>query len=166
MSKIDNAIQKFKLFGICTVLALALTACAPTKIARGNYVEPYELSKIVPGETLEEEVAKTLGTPTTRAPFNDDIWYYIGEKRQKQGFLDPKVLDRRVIEIEFDPETRKVVRVQEMTDDGMVDLPLVQRTTPTAGNEISPIQQLLGNLGRFNTPQGERGRDGIGAPGR
>ena len=30
----------------------------------------------------------------------------------------------------------------------------VDRTTPTEGNELTLIQQLLGNLGRFN-PEGD-----------
>ncbi|PZP55514.1 MAG: hypothetical protein DI586_06570, partial [Micavibrio aeruginosavorus] len=34
--------------------------------------------------------------------------------------------------------------------DGREDVAIVKRTTPTSGNEITFVQQMLGNLGKFN----------------
>ena len=38
----------------------------------------------------------------------------------------------------------------EDVDNQRIDLPYARDKTPTTGNEITAVQQLLGNLGRFN----------------
>ena len=38
----------------------------------------------------------------------------------------------------------------EELDNERLALPLVRRKTPTAGNEMTVVQQFLGNLGKFN----------------
>ena len=32
----------------------------------------------------------------------------------------------------------------------MIDVPHVRRKTPTSGNDITVMEQLIGNVGRFN----------------
>ena len=45
-----------------------------------------------------------------------------------------------------------VVETVEEIENERTDLPLVRRKTETSGNEVTALQQLLGNLGRFNAP--------------
>ncbi len=131
--------------------AAALSACTPTEATRGNIVEDYRIAEVVPGISTRQNVLQSMGSPSTQAPFDDNVWYYIGQKTEKRGILDPKVIDKKVIVVSFD-EQGIVQAVDNVTADA-IDVPHVRRKTPTSGNEMSVMQQLLGNVGRFNAPK-------------
>lgn len=133
---------------IALSITLAITACAPTHDVRGNLLEDYQIEQVKAGEDSVSDVLKKLGSPTTRDPFDERKWYYIGQDMEKRGILDPQVVDERVIIVAFN-ETGTVESIKEL-DNKRLDLPLIRRKTPTAGNEITVLQQLLGNLGKFN----------------
>jgi hypothetical protein len=56
--------------------------------------------------------------------------------------------------VRFD-EKGRVAGVARLGLDEAREVEIVERTTPTASNEMSVLQQLLGNIGRF-TDQGPR----------
>ncbi len=132
--------------------AAALGACTPTQATRGNIVEDYRMKEIVPGVSTRTNVLKSLGSPTTQAPFDENIWYYIGQKTEKRGIFDPKVVDKKVVVVAFNQDG--IVDTIEQVDADMIDVPHVRRKTPTSGNEITVMEQLIGNVGRFNKPKG------------
>jgi len=125
-----------------------IAACTPTQATRGNIVEDYRLAEIVPGVSTRTNVLQSLGSPTTQAPFDENVWYYIGQKTEKVGIFDPKVVDKKVVVVAFNPDG--VVEAVDKVDADMIDVPRVRRKTPTSGNEITVMEQLLGNVGRFN----------------
>lgn len=138
---------------LLTVLALfigltALSACTPTEAIRGNIVEDYRMAEIVPGVSSRTNVLQSLGSPTTVAPFDDNVWYYIGQKTEKRGIFDPKVVDEKVVVVAFNAEG--IVSTLEEIQADQIDVPHVRRKTPTSGNEITVMEQLIGNVGRFN----------------
>ena len=45
-------------------------------------------------------------------------------------------------------------------DANRVDVPRVRRKTPTGGNEVTFMEQLLGNIGKFNRPAESAARTG------
>jgi outer membrane protein assembly factor BamE (lipoprotein component of BamABCDE complex) len=128
--------------------AALLPACAPTEAIRGNIVEDYRMTEIVPGVSSRTNVLQSLGSPTTVATFDDNVWYYIGQKTEKRGIFDPKVVDKKVVVVAFNQEG--VVDTIEEIQADQIDVPHVRRKTPTSGNEITVIEQLVGNVGRFN----------------
>ena len=130
---------------------ILLTACTPTISERGNIVKDYQIEQVAIGVHTRLDVLKIMGSPTTQAPFNDNLWYYIGQKTEKRGVFDPKVAEERIVAVKFDPEG--IVRVIEDVESERVDIPLERSKTKTHGNEITLPQQLLGNLGKFNRPQ-------------
>lgn len=134
------------------IASLALTACTPMKATRGNIVEDYRLAEVVPGVSTRTNVLKSLGSPTTQAPFDENVWYYLGQKTEKRGIFDPKVVEDKVIVVAF-REDGIVDMVDEVQAD-QINVPRVRRKTPTSGNEITIMEQLLGNVGRFNKPKG------------
>ncbi len=131
--------------------ALSLAACAPTKATNGVFLTDEDLAK-VPATATRTDVLQALGTPTTTAVFDDNTWYYVGQKTEKTAFLDPKITDRTVYEVKF-AEDGTMTSLRKV-DNGTVDVPLVRRTTPTSGHDMTIAQQLLGNLGRFNKSGG------------
>ncbi len=132
---------------------LVITACTPTKSNRGNLVEDFRMSEITPGISTRTNVLKSLGSPTTVAPFDDNVWYYIGQKMEKKGIFDPEVKDERVVVVAFNEEG--IVQTMEEVDTNRTQVPKVRRKTHTGGNEVTFLEQLLGNVGRFNKGAGD-----------
>lgn len=138
---------------VLSCIAIAtLAACTPTQATRGNIVEDYRMAEIVPGVSTRTSVLQSLGSPSTEAPFDANVWYYIGQKTEKTGIFDPKVIDKKVVVVAFNADG--VVDTIEEVKADQIDVPHVRRKTPTSGNEITVLQQLLGNVGRFNKPEG------------
>lgn len=142
-------------------LALTVTACnAPVKV-RGHLPDPETMAKIEPGEHGRSDVVDLLGSPSTASSFRDKTWYYIGSKEEQIAFFKPEVLKRNVFAISFsEGDTVETTRLYTLADGQKIEP--VDRITPTPGRDLTLMQQLLGNLGRFNTQQGG---GGAGAPG-
>lgn len=129
---------------------LALSACTPTTATRGNIVEDFRMAEITPGVSSRTNVLKSLGSPTTKAPFDDNVWYYIGQKTEKKGIFDPKVVDEKIVVVAFNEDG--IVDVMEEIDAERMNIPRVRRKTETGGNDVTVLEQLLGNVGKFNAP--------------
>ena len=135
---------------LASALPVALAACGQSIDVRGNLPEAEELSKISPGVHSRTDVASLLGSPSTISTFRDDKWYYIGQKSTQFAFFAPEVLERKIIEISFDPAGIVADSKVYTLEDGQ-EIDPVERITPTEGREITFFQQLLGNIGKFNT---------------
>lgn len=136
---------------LLTSLSL-LAACTPVTATRGNLLEDYQLKEVLPGIDGKDDVVRKIGSPTTVATFDDNTWYYMGQKTEKKGILDPKVVQEKIIVVKFDADG-KVGTVQQ-AQNGRENIPVVQRTTPVSGNEYTFLQQMLGNIGKFNRQEG------------
>lgn len=132
--------------------AALVSGCAPIVNTRGNMVDPEKLAEIKPGTTTADDVLSVLGTPTSVGTFDTRTWYYIGQITESQAFLEPTVVDRRVVAISFEP-TGKVREVRKIDPSQGKDIEMVDRATPTAGHEMGIIEQLLGNVGKFSPAQ-------------
>jgi outer membrane protein assembly factor BamE (lipoprotein component of BamABCDE complex) len=144
---------KSNFFLLFALVAFTLTACAPTKATRGNIVDDYRMAEVVPGTSTQSDVIRVLGSPTAQDPFDPSIWYYIGQKTEKKGILDPKVTEEKIVRATFDPATGVLKEIARI-DNSRNNIPISKRKTPTSGNEMTAVQQVLGNLGKFNKPEG------------
>ena len=133
---------------IGAVSCLAIGACTPTVAQRGNTLENYQVDEIVPGVHTRSDVLRLLGSPTTQATFDENIWYYIGRTTEKHGIMDPEVVEERVVAVTF-TQDGIVERIGDINGE-KIDVPLSDDSTPTHGNDLTIMQQLLGNVGRFN----------------
>ena len=124
------------------------TGCTQIDV-HGHQVEPESIALIQKGKTTKEEVAEILGTPASVSTFQDNKWYYISEKTERQvSFMKPTVIDSKTWIIAFDDKGR----VSEILEKGMGDkqaVAHVSRTTPTSGRSFGFMEQLLGNVGRM-----------------
>lgn len=131
------------------VMCVALVACAPRLDTRGNLPDPEKLAKIKTGEHTRIQVAEILGSPSNISTFDLETWYYVSQWTETTAFFEPDVITRKVVILRFDKDgTLTDVRTIGL-EDGRVVQP-VERVTPTSGNEITFIEQILGNLGKFN----------------
>lgn len=132
---------------------LAITGCSANYDNTGYVTRPDAMSQLKPGVVTREDVQRLLGTPSSVAAFDDKTWYYIGEKTEQVAFWEPTVLERHVLAVKFD-ESGVLTDVESHDlKDGKPVQPVV-RETPTAGQELTFFEQLLGNLGRYNASPG------------
>lgn len=131
------------------VLGLAVSACSPVVATRGNLTDPDRLAEIEAGKSRREDVAGVLGTPTSTGTFDQNVWYYIGQKTEKVAFFKPEVTERRVVIVRFD-DAGVVREIKQLDETNGQDIEMVDRATPTAGREMTFIEQMLGNVGRFS----------------
>ena len=130
-------------------LGLAVTACSGTVDRRGYRVSERDIEQIQIGLSTEQDVLTIMGTPTTRGTFDENVWYYIGSETEQWAFLEADLVDRDIIEIHFD-DAGYVASIDNYGPEIAQEVNPVDRETPTRGNRVTLIQQLLGNLGRFN----------------
>jgi outer membrane protein assembly factor BamE (lipoprotein component of BamABCDE complex) len=137
--------------GMLLVLAL-LGGCSwlePPPQVRGNKIDADQLKELTPGTSTRADVTALIGSPTARATFDDNTWIYIGEMTQPEIGATQSVLSQHVTVVTFDD--KGVLRdVQRRDKSDSLPVAVAERTTPSPGTEASFLQQLFGNIGRFN----------------
>ena len=131
-------------------LIVATTGCTTRVDVRGNKPDADVLQTILEDKYSRDQVTQVLGTPSTVALFTNETWLYISQTTETLAFLEPEVIDQTVVVVQFS-DAGEVSSVDTLgVEDGRL-VQLSNKTTPTLGNELSAIQQMLGNIGRFNT---------------
>jgi outer membrane protein assembly factor BamE (lipoprotein component of BamABCDE complex) len=148
---------------LAVAVALSLGACAPTYTTHGFTPQLAELDEIAAGVDTRGSVLRKLGQPSAPGAFDADSWYYVASKVERLAFYRPQVVERTVVAVSFDEAglVREVNRYG-LEDGRVVDL--ATDTTPTFGRELTVVQQMFGNFGRFDTAT-LTGQPGGGLPG-
>jgi outer membrane protein assembly factor BamE (lipoprotein component of BamABCDE complex) len=131
------------------MLAGALTACTPTTELRGQFIEEDRLASVKEGVDNRDSVTDTLGTPSAIATFDTDVWFYISTKQERFAFFNPKILERNIVAVEFDAQDNVAATRRYTLKDSRV-VQIVGRETPTKGRELTFLEQMFGNFGRFS----------------
>ena len=134
-----------------------LSGCTPVINVHGHSPNPDDLELIEVGQSTRRDVEQRLGSPSTSSVFSDNVWYYYTETTEQIAFFEPKVKERKIIAILFAPDGR-VDNIATYTEADGKEVELVSRITPTAGTELSFLQQLFGNIGRFSSAASQQGR--------
>jgi outer membrane protein assembly factor BamE (lipoprotein component of BamABCDE complex) len=129
------------------ILALALAgaglaACTSEQFQKG-YILPTGALEQIPIGASQDQVLIVLGTPSTVATLNGEVFYYISQRAERPvAFMPQTVIDQRVIAIYFD-KNRQVRRIANygMQDGKIFDF--ISRTTPTSGQEMSYLAPLF-----------------------
>ena len=130
------------------VFLLMLQSCSNKTITTGNLPDPDLVANIEVGQVSKNEVLELLGSPSTKATFNDNDWYYISEKISTRVFFRHEAINRKVLIIQFDKrEIVKKITQLSLKDGEKIEM--VDRITPTAGKEMTILKQIFGNVGRF-----------------
>ena len=136
---------------VITAIAAIAVACAPRTANRGNLPAVSQLDKLKVGMHSKEYVRSLLGGPSTVGTFDKEVWYYIGRRTEKWAFLEESVIEQQVVVVYFDP-AGKIEHIQKYDNKDSRNIEPVGGKTPTSGNEMGFIEQMIGNLGRFNRP--------------
>jgi outer membrane protein assembly factor BamE (lipoprotein component of BamABCDE complex) len=123
---------------VCAVLG----ACTGEQFQKGYILAPGALEQIPIGAS-QDQVLIVMGTPSTVATLNGEVFYYISQRAERKvQFMNQQVVDQRVIAIYFD-KNRQVVRLANYgLQDGKI-FDFISRTTPTSGQELSYLAPLF-----------------------
>ena len=138
---------------------LLLVQCAPMRAVRGNFVEVEQIKPLKAGSSTKADVSAALGTPSTTDPFNPRTWIYIGEKTKQRAFFAPEIEARQIIVVKFN-EQDILEKIEQRNDKTGKITVMAERKTPTAGHKMNALQQMIGNIGKFNPTSGTQERTG------
>jgi len=124
------------------LVCAALGACTGEQFQKGYILPPGALEQIPIGAS-QDQVLIVMGTPSTVATLNGEVFYYISQRAERKvAFMNQQVVDQRVIAIYFD----KNRQVQRLANYGLQDgriFDFISRTTPTSGQELSYLTPLF-----------------------
>ena len=136
---------------LAALLTLA-AACSPIKETRGYVPDDVLLGELRPGVHDKNSVASLLGSPSSVATFDSATWYYITRQTEQLAFFAEEVVDQQVVAVDFD-DKGVLAGVRRFTLDDANEVQLVERHTPSRGKELTLLQQIFGNIGRFTPDQ-------------
>lgn len=129
-------------------LTLGLAGCFTSYQTHGYVVTEEALSQIPEGSS-REQVLLALGTPSTQGTLSGDVFYYISQRVATTAFLEPKIVEQRVLAVYFDEEQQ----VQSVSNYGLKDgqvFDFIARKTATGGQDFQFISQILSAAGRVS----------------
>lgn len=128
---------------------------------RGSLIEADDYNQLKPGVSNRADALDLLGSPTTKATFDDNTWIYVSMMTAPTPASFPHVTKQQVVVLNFDQGgTLRALRTLNMKDakhPGMVG-----EATPTPGTKINILQEILGNVGRYNPMQNMMGNSAFG----
>jgi outer membrane protein assembly factor BamE (lipoprotein component of BamABCDE complex) len=124
------------------LVCMLLAACTGEQFQKG-YILPQGALEQIPMGASQDQVLIVMGTPTTVATLDGEVFYYISQRTERPvAFMNQKVIDQRVIAIYFD-KNRTVRRIANYgLQDGKI-FDFISRTTPTSGQELSYLTPLF-----------------------
>src|ERR1700754_1236987 len=106
---------------IVIVSSTALASCTTREVFNGGYVIDQQSLNLVPEGSSREQVLLSLGTPSTTATFDGEVFYYISQRRERSmAFQKLKVVDQSVLAIYFDKDGIVTRRANYTLKDGKV----------------------------------------------
>ena len=137
-----------------------VSACETIVDQRGFAPTPGSVEKLEVGSQSREDVVRLVGSPSAVGTFNPNVWYYITQKQENWGPSRPWIAEQDVIQITFNEQGRVAnIKYYDLKD--AQNITMVSRITPTSGKELTVLEQILGNVGKFSGP---RQQSNPGAP--
>lgn len=132
--------------------ALLLAGCQGEVIRHGHVFQEEDLQQVQVGMS-RDQVLLALGTPDTQSTAGAGAIYYISTTAERNfAFLDPQVVDRRVVAVYFD----KNDQVQQIANYGLKDgkvFDFIKRETPSYSRDEGLIRSIFRNIGRPQAAQ-------------
>lgn len=154
----SNSLSKTAGLSLVLVAAAAASGCNTSKTFAGlkpgetltqGYVVDQQSLDLVPVGSSREQVLLALGSPSTTATFDNEVFYYISQTRRRPvAFMKPKLVDQRILAVYFNAEGR----VDNIANYGLKDgkvFDFITRTTPTGGRDLNFLGQMLSGIGNI-----------------
>ncbi len=150
-----HILRRFAQAGVACV-PLLLGGCSffsPIPEPRGSLIEKTDYAQLVPGTSTRTDVLDLLGSPTAHATFDDNTWIYVSMITSPTPLTFPSVKKQEVVVLNFD-NGGVLRKVDTLNKKNAMYVGMVGAKTPTPGTSSSILQELLGNVGRYNPMSG------------
>ncbi|MET0259044.1 MAG: outer membrane protein assembly factor BamE [Methylobacterium sp.] len=126
---------------------MALGGCQTAQVYNQGYIVDEQALAQVPVGSSREQVMLALGSPSTTATFDNEVFYYISQKRVRPvAFMNPRLVEQRILAVYFGPDNTVTRIANYGLQDGRV-FDFISRTTPTGGKDSSFLGSILSDEG-------------------
>ena len=141
--------KRFINLSFCLLLCFTFSSCLKTYKNVGYTFDEQKLDQIKINKSSSSFVKTILGSPSAKSEFGEDIWYYISTEYESIAFLDPKIKSQEIVALEFSDNV--VSSIKRYDADNAKNISFRGDITKTGGQKLGTLEQLLGNIGKFNT---------------
>ena len=144
-------------------LSLIVSNCSIKKVVKHHGVPFLEKkqSTLIVNKSNKNDIIRTLGNPSTRSKFDNDVWIYI-ERKQTQSKLrnlgKMKIFKNDVLVVEID--NYGILKKKEFYNiEDMKKLEVVENTTEAGFQRNSFIYKFMSSMRqKINDPLGQRAK--------
>jgi outer membrane protein assembly factor BamE (lipoprotein component of BamABCDE complex) len=130
-------------------VVFSVACCSPDIEQRGDLPTRDQIAKIHPGKTTRDQVIDILGSPSSVGVFDPNTWYYISKRTSQTSFFLPRTTDQQVYIVDFNKDG-VVAAVDHKGLKDAENIAPAPGATPAPGRELTFLEQVIGNLGRFS----------------
>jgi outer membrane protein assembly factor BamE (lipoprotein component of BamABCDE complex) len=128
------------------LILFSLNSCVSQKLVHGNLPDAQLVSLLKVGIDSKKSTTQILGEPTFRGVLGDNSFYYVGTVNSKLAFLDPKLDDQFILELNFD-KNNKLKTLYLYDENETIDVSMSSLETKHSGKKLTFLQQIFGNIG-------------------
>jgi outer membrane protein assembly factor BamE (lipoprotein component of BamABCDE complex) len=132
------------------ILPIICTSCIKKTQLVGHSVDKKIVESFEKNKTRKAFVQRKLGSPSAKSDFGGETWYYISAEYEQIAFLEKETKEQTVLEILFN-EDQTIKDMKFYGKDDAKKISISKDKTKTGGHSGGVLQQLLGNVGRFNS---------------
>lgn len=133
-------------FSFLALIFFTLNACERSLETSGIYLNQAEIDQVTLGMS-GAQVQQLFGSPSYISAVDENFWAYIGTKLQVRLFQNPKPVERRILALHISGGKVQDIIVLDLKNAQKI-FPNPERT-PSSGRTISLLEELLGNVKRF-----------------
>ena len=133
-------------FLVLLLVLFSLNSCISQKIVHGNLPDAQLVSLLNIGVDSKKTTTQILGEPSFKGVLGDNSFYYIGTVNSKIAFLDPKLDNQFILELNFD-KNDKLKKLYLYDEKESINVSMSNLETKHSGKKLTFLQQILGNIG-------------------
>ena len=127
-------------------LFIIITSCVNKKIVNGQIPDGEMLTKLRLNEDNKQVIDQLLGSPSFKGEFGDNSYYYFSTISDKIAFLEPDLIEQKIIQLKFD-DKNILSKVYLFEKNDSKEILMSSNSTKTTGREISILEQMISNFG-------------------
>ena len=128
------------------LMLFSLNSCVSQKLVHGNLPDAQLVSLLKVGIDSKKSTTQILGEPTFRGILGDNSFYYVGTVNSKLAFLDPKLDNQFILELNFD-KNNKLKKLYLYDENESINVSMSSLETKHSGKKLTFLQQIFGNIG-------------------
>ena len=133
-------------FLVLLLVLFSLNSCISKKLVHGNLPDAQLVSILKVGVDSKKTTIQILGEPSFKGVLGDNSFYYVGTVNSKIAFLDPKLDNQFVLELNFD-KNDKLKKLYLYDEKESINVSMSTLETKHSGKKLTFLQQIFGNIG-------------------